>query len=84
MRTLSVAFVLSLLAVASPAIATETLLPGKPAGVKDAQEVTVNSAVLAAGMGTVLAGLIMVATDDDNGASAPTTPPTSTSTTGTP
>lgn len=83
MRTLSAAFVSALL-VTSPAFATETLVPGKPAGVKDAQEVTANSAVLAAGMGTVLAGLIMVATDDDKGPAATTAPPTSTSTTGTP
>lgn len=84
MRTLSVALVSSLLVVAAPALATESLVPGKPAGVKDAQEVTANSAVLAAGLGTVLAGLIMVATDDDSGAPAATAPSTSTSTTGTP
>lgn len=85
MRRLSVVFVSSLLAVAAPALAKDaSLTPGKPAGVKDAQEVTANSAVLAAGVGTVLAGLIMVATDDDNGSPAATAPSTSTSTTGTP
>jgi hypothetical protein len=83
MRSVSIALVVSIFAVAPSAFAAESLTPGKPAGVKDAQEVTVNSAVLAAGIGTVVAGLIMVATDDDDGAS-PAPPVTSTSATGTP
>lgn len=83
MRVVSVALIGSIFAVTSSALAAESLAPGKPAGVKDAQEVTANSVVLAAGAGTVLAGLIMVATNDDDGATlAP--PATSTSTTGTP
>lgn len=84
MRTLAAVCLSSLMFVAAPAFAKEALAPGKPSGVKDAQEVTANSAVLAAGLGTVLAGLIMVATDDDGGATAATTPSTSVSTTGTP
>ena len=83
MRVASIALIGSFFAVAPSAFAAESLAPGKPAGVKDAQEATANSAVLAAGAGTVLAGLIMVATDDDDGATA-VPPVTSTTTTGTP
>ena len=75
MRTIGAAIVASSLIVSSAFAATDTaapLAPGKPAGVKQAQE-TNNTLLMVLGLGVVAGGIALVASGNGNGSVTTTT-----------
>jgi hypothetical protein len=71
---------LALLAGQALAADTAPLAPGKPAGVKKAQDEDTMTALYIVGGGALVAGIAVLASDDNNNS---TTPPPVTSTTST-
>jgi hypothetical protein len=75
MRTIGAAIVASSLIVSSAFAATDTagpLAPGKPAGVKQAQD-TDNTLLIVLGLGVVAGGIALVASSGGNGSVTTTT-----------
>jgi hypothetical protein len=64
------------------AIAAAPLAPGKPAGLKKAQDADDNTVLYIIGIGAVAAGIAILASDsNDNNGGSTVTPPTTTTTT---
>ena len=75
MRTIGAAILASSLIISSAFAATDTtapLAPGKPAGVKQAQE-TNNTLLMVLGLGVVAGGIALVASGGGNGSVTTTT-----------
>jgi hypothetical protein len=63
------------------AIAAAPLAPGKPAGLKKAQDADDNTILYIIGIGAVAAGIAILASDSNDNNGSTTTPPTTTTTT---
>jgi hypothetical protein len=81
MRTIIALAAATLLAGQAVAAGTAPLAPGKPAGIKKAQDSDPNLPWYLVGGAAVIAGIAILASDNGSNAAAAAAPPTTTSTT---